>query len=206
LATNKKTVTDYKNINSFLQCANGYTSVPEELIELSNEKLKSVIGDAVLTSDTIITHPSPHLRTICERVEPDTDVTDIIAAMVTATKGLKDVSGIAASQVGIPKRVVGIVNTNINDWEYFINPIIVAADFPSTEVEGCLSLPGVSGHVQRSIWVEFEAYTPEWKPVFRQTVHYSQALQHEIDHLNGILFIDRCRREKIYHRNKDDKM
>ncbi len=58
--------------------------------------------------------------------------------------------------------------------------------------EGCLSIPGFRGVVPRSEWVTFEAVTPEGKKI-RKTVHGFEAriVQHEIDHLNGLFYVDR---------------
>lgn len=73
-----------------------------------------------------------------------------------------------------------------------INPTITRSEGSETDVEGCLSFPGITGQIPRSASVHVTATTLEGNPIhFIATGLLGRAVQHELDHLNGILFIDR---------------
>ena len=99
--------------------------------------------------------------------------------------------GLAANQVGSLQKVCVI---QLPEWEeaiVLINPEITEAEGEVELEEGCLSLPGYRGITLRSEKVKVKALGLDGKAVRIQTEGlFSQALQHEIDHLNGILFID----------------
>lgn len=98
--------------------------------------------------------------------------------------------GLAAPQIGVSKRVI-IVDVGEGLIE-LINPVIKEADGQQTDLEGCLSIPNNQGEVTRANQVIVTGLNRKGEQV---TVEGSgllaRALQHEIDHLNGILFIDR---------------
>ena len=95
--------------------------------------------------------------------------------------------GLAAPQVGILKRVVVI---DIGDGVLeLINPEIISSTGEQEEIEGCLSLPGVSGYTKRPMNVTVTAFDREGREiVITGTGLLARALCHEIDHLDGILF------------------
>ena len=99
--------------------------------------------------------------------------------------------GLAAPQVGVSIRVI-VIDTGEGLIE-LINPVITAAEGCELGTEGCLSVPGVYGEVERAANVTVEGFNRMGK-----TVHISgkgllaRALQHEIDHLEGVLFIEKA--------------
>lgn len=99
--------------------------------------------------------------------------------------------GLAAPQVGILKRIV-VIDIGEGLIE-LINPVIVEQSGEQIEVEGCLSIPGVQGEVKRPEKVTVKAQDANGKEI---TVHgeglLAIALCHEIDHLDGVLFIDKA--------------
>jgi len=109
--------------------------------------------------------------------------------------------GLAAPQVGILKRVVVIdVGEGLMELR---NPVIVKQEGEQTEVEGCLSIPGVAGEVKRPAKVLVEALNrDEEKIKVEGQGLLAVALCHEIDHLDGILFIDKVIR--FIDRNEKD--
>lgn len=110
----------------------------------------------------------------------------------TMVKG--DGVGLAAPQVGVLKRVV-VVDVNGMYLE-LINPEIVASSGNQCKVEGCLSVKGISGYVDRPKDVSVKAMDRYGKPfMISGTDLLAQCLCHEIDHLNGILFIDIMKEE-----------
>ena len=110
----------------------------------------------------------------------------------TMIKG--DGVGLAAPQVGVLKRVV-VVDVNGMYLE-LINPEIVSSSGNQCKVEGCLSVKGVSGYVDRPLNVSVKAMDRYGKPfMISGTDLLAQCLCHEIDHLNGVLFIDIMKEE-----------
>lgn len=100
--------------------------------------------------------------------------------------------GLAAPQVGISLRVVVI---HVPDWEpvSLINPEIVRRSGERRLDEGCLSVPGFRGEITRSLKVVAKGLDPETGKEIRvraQDDIMAEALEHEIDHLNGVLYID----------------
>jgi len=100
--------------------------------------------------------------------------------------------GLAAPQVGIGKRLIVVDVKDQYGLLKLVNPIIIRRDGRETAVEGCLSLPGLTGEVERDARVTVRALTwaGEEAEICAQGL-LARALQHEIDHLDGILFVDR---------------
>jgi len=103
--------------------------------------------------------------------------------------------GLAAPQVGAGKRVI-VVDVSPVEKETsplaLINPVIAERQGSVEGMEGCLSVPGVEGMVPRAEFVLVRALNEEGRPVqIRASALLARALQHEIDHLDGVLFIDR---------------
>ena len=108
--------------------------------------------------------------------------------------------GLAAPQIALSKRVTVIdvsFNKNPSDKLVLINPEVVVATGKQVEDEGCLSLPEIREKVARAAKVKVKAQdvTGKWFEVEGEEL-LARALQHEIDHLDGVLFIDRISRLK----------
>ncbi len=104
--------------------------------------------------------------------------------------------GLAGPQVGVGRRIVVVDVTNEDDGRHvhaLINPAIVESGKETDKAsEGCLSLPGLEEKVVRSTRVTVEALSLDGAPVrIEADGLLARALQHEIDHLDGVLFIDR---------------
>jgi len=108
--------------------------------------------------------------------------------------------GIAAPQIGISLRVV-IIDTKQGPLALF-NPEISAFSWrKKTDEEGCLSVPGVYGMVKRSMKISVCAYSHAGEKInFKAEGLFARVIQHEVDHLDGILFIDHAK--KIHSREK----
>ena len=99
--------------------------------------------------------------------------------------------GLAANQVGVLRRVIVIQLPEDEDPRVYVNPEIVHREGEREVVEGCLSLPGYQATITRAIWVKAKALDRTSKLIrLRADGLLAQALEHEIDHLNGILYID----------------
>ena len=99
--------------------------------------------------------------------------------------------GLAANQVGELRRVIVIQLPDEEEARIYINPEITLREGERRVEEGCLSIAGYKGMVTRSVWVRFRAldHTSELVKLKAEDM-LSQALEHEVDHLNGILYID----------------
>jgi peptide deformylase len=132
----------------------------------------------------------PVLRSRARDVPKVTDALRTLMGQMIETMRLAPGVGLAAPQVGILKRV--IVWENDEEQGQLANPVIVDQKGQIEGDEGCLSIPGLTYPVTRFQWVRVEGLNRDGEP---QTVEAEELtariLQHEIDHLNGVLFIDR---------------
>jgi len=138
----------------------------------------------------IETYGNPVLRQKAHPVEKiDSEVKRICEAMVEAMIRANGV-GLAAPQIGIPKRI--IVLDLEGDFHILINPELVETSGEQDESqEGCLSVPGVEASVARKRRACVRGMTLDGRQTeVKGEGLIARALQHEIDHLNGILFID----------------
>jgi peptide deformylase len=116
--------------------------------------------------------------------------------------------GLAAPQVGASLRVMVVGDETNRGVQALVNPIIAAQGGSVTAEEGCLSLPGVFAPVTRAEWVTLEAQDLEGAPVsITARGLRARVFQHEIDHLDGVLFIDRLEpvvRDRVKRRIKKE--
>lgn len=131
------------------------------------------------------------LRQACKPVrKPNRNIRALLRQMLETMYAANGV-GLAAPQVGIAKRLA-VVDVGDGPIE-LVNPEIVASEGEETDTEGCLSVPGMIGEVTRAQWVRVKAQDGEGRQVWVEGDGLlARALQHEIDHLDGILFIDKA--------------
>lgn len=133
----------------------------------------------------------PVLRTPAKKVKKiDGSIQRLIDDMIITMHGAHGV-GLAAPQVGVSLRVV-VIETPDDGLLELINPEIVKVSGERLLWEGCLSVPGYQAEVNRSRQVVVKALDREGKQIRLKAVDtlLAQALEHEIDHTNGILYID----------------
>ena len=137
----------------------------------------------------------PVLNKTCK---PVTEVTERIAELIEdmfETMYDADGVGLAAPQVGILKRIV-VIDVTGEDPILLINPVIIETSGEQTGNEGCLSLPGKTGVVTRPNYVKVRAYDEEMKPFeIEGTELLARAFCHEIDHLDGHLYVEKVEGE-----------
>jgi len=148
-----------------------------------------------MTKRLVLTSPNAELRKVSKEIplaEMTSPETKTLIQDLAETMKLENGIGIAAPQVNVHKRII-IVDVGQNQPKAFFNPKIVSRSFLKVDGEaGCLSVPGVFGIVKRNRAVTVEAYDQNGQPIrFRAEGLMSVVFQHEIDHLDGILFIDK---------------
>jgi peptide deformylase len=156
----------------------------------------------------VLRYGDPALR---RRAAPVGEVTpEVRATIADMTETMYDEVGIglAAPQVGISLRLIVVADEDGRGVQALLNPAIVDRGGEATGEEGCLSIPGVFAPVTRSAWVKIEAQDVNGGPLaIRATGLRARVLQHEIDHLDGVLFIDRVdpvTRDRIKRKIKKD--
>ena len=148
----------------------------------------------------VLKYPDPVLAKAGEKVTdfgPETaQLVEEMFESMYAAQGI----GLAAPQIGISKQIT-VIDTSFKerpeDKLVLINPEVIERRGKQNEEEGCLSLPDIREKVQRAEWVKVRAQDVKGEFVeVEGTELRSRALQHEIDHLHGILFLDRLSRLK----------
>ena len=139
----------------------------------------------------IIKFPDNTLRQRARKVKTiDRSIVRLAGDMIDTMHDAAGV-GLAANQVGVLKRVIVVQLPEDEDARVYVNPQIVHREGERLVEEGCLSLPGYVGTVTRSILVRFRALDLTSKLVrIKADSMLAQVLEHEVDHLNGILYVD----------------
>jgi len=148
-----------------------------------------------MTIKTILTEPNSLLRQISKPVETVGDeekkLMDDMLETMYAANGI----GLAAIQIGVPKRIIVMDLSRNNEKKeprYFVNPLIKNKDpLKSIYEEGCLSVPNQFAEIERpkNCEVEYLDYNGE-KKILKAEGLLATCIQHEMDHLEGVLFID----------------
>ena len=141
----------------------------------------------------IVNYPDPVLR---QRAKPLTEINKEVYLQVEEMMELMYQAqgiGLAAPQVGWTVRLFIIdVDGDLHGEKVFINPVITEEVGELNKEEGCLSFPGIMGKVVRAQRIKAQAYTLKGQKIEIEAEGLAaRAWQHEIDHLNGCLFIDK---------------
>ena len=158
----------------------------------------------------ILKYGDPVLRAKGARIETITDEVRQLADAMIETMNAANGVGLAAQQVGraLQLAIVDVAGVDdrpslmlidgqevqIDDWMpmVLVNPVLELGKEKEFGTEGCLSFPDISAEIQRSVVVRAKARLIDGREVeFEARGFLARALQHEVDHLNGILFIDR---------------
>jgi peptide deformylase len=171
-----------------------------------------------MTVKSILTEPNKILRQISKPIDQvtkeDQNLMDDMLESMYAANGI----GLAAIQIGIPKRIIVMdisKDKNIKVPMYFVNPIIKKKNLnKSTYEEGCLSVPDQFAEIERPSTCEIEYLNYNGiKKTLKAEGILATCIQHEIDHLEGILFIDYLSKlkksiiiKKLSKKNKVDRI
>ena len=148
-----------------------------------------------MTIRKILTEPDPFLRQKSKKVETvDNDIRSLMDDMLETMYSAPGI-GLAAIQIGVPKRVI-VIDISRGDEEknpkYFVNPEIISnSNNEASYEEGCLSVPGQFAEISRpdKCKIKFLDYYGKEKVLETEGL-LATCIQHEMDHLEGILFID----------------
>ncbi len=172
-----------------------------------------------MTRNDIITIPNPLLRTKSKRVSFfDNELKSLAGDMINVTldweahRQHETGAALAAVQIAKPMRLV-VIRENFEDkqnqqFHTLVNPEIVKSEgVPTEDLEGCLSVGDIYGKVLRYPKIKVKAFDLEGKPIrLTATGFLARVLQHEIDHTNGIVFVDRVSDpSKLFHLEPDGK-
>jgi len=148
----------------------------------------------------VLRYPHPALKQKARELgAADADVTAQVAAdLVDTMESFGHCVGLAAPQLDHPVRMVAVdvtghkKATTQNGLLVLVNPVVVEAEGAEVGREGCLSIPHLTANVRRATTIRVEAQSPEGESVAIQSEAFeARCLQHEIDHLDGLLFLDR---------------
>jgi len=135
--------------------------------------------------------PDPVLRQKAKKVSKiDKSVQSLIDDMIETMRSASGV-GLAANQIGVPLKIA-VVEIPGEEVIVLVNPEIIKREGERTIGEACLSIPGYQGEIKRSVCIKVKARDRTGRNIrIKGEELLAQALEHEIDHLNGILYIDR---------------
>lgn len=141
---------------------------------------------------TIVEYPDDILTTECEPVTTfDRALTRLVSDMYKTMEAADGV-GLAAPQINIAKQIA-VVDIGDGSGRFdLINPVILEESGEQTGIEGCLSFPGLYGDVKRAYYVKVQAQNRKGETYVLEAEDFlARAIQHEIDHLHGILFTEK---------------
>lgn len=146
----------------------------------------------------VLRYPHPVLKSRAAAVEPGADAEALASDLVDTMRASPACVGLAAPQIGVAGRAFCLdvsghrrVRTS-NGLVVMINPTIVEVDGREIIREGCMSLPTLTANVARALRLVVEGLTPAGEGLRLEADGFeARAFQHEIDHLDGLLFLDR---------------
>ena len=154
-------------------------------------------------------YPDPVLRVRCREIEVFDDRLRRLAADMVDTMYDAPGVGLAASQVGVEERICVVDPTAGEEkgtLQILVNPVIEEEAGGESDTEGCLSIPGITEKVARPYRIRVRAQDLDGSPMeFEAEGLHARVICHEVDHLDGVLFVDRLRglrRERAKRRLK----
>jgi peptide deformylase len=144
--------------------------------------------------------PEPVLRQTAKKVSKiDKSVQQLIDDMIETMRAASGV-GLAATQIGVPLKIA-VIEIPAEEVIVLVNPEIIKKEGERTIGEACLSVPGYQGEIKRSVCVKVKARDKQGRNIrIKGEELLAQVLEHEIDHLNGILYIDRVEEPDKLHK------
>ena len=141
----------------------------------------------------VLRYPHPLLKEVAAAVGEDDDAAEASGDLLDTMRSFPGCVGIAAPQIGIGLRLAAVDVTGhkkapvSNGLLVLVNPVVVRADGAEVAREGCLSIPHLTANVRRATHIEVEARGLR----FESEGFEARCVLHELDHLDGLLFLDR---------------
>jgi peptide deformylase len=168
--------------------------VPEEFRYLY---IKSDLRPVVKVPDPVLRQRAHEVAKVGKKTQM------LIDDMVRIMKKANGI-GLAAPQIGILQRIVIIAPDGMRPTP-LVNPVVVSSSGEFTGQEGCLSIPGLYGDVTRPSEIEVESLDRWGKPIrLRMKGMPAKVVQHEIDHLDGVLFTDKVDAKTLHWEHPDE--
>ncbi len=149
----------------------------------------------------ILRYPHPGLKRVARPLEPheSAEIERVATDLVDTMCSFPRCVGVAAPQLDEPVRMVVVdvsehprAPESAHGQLVLVNPLVVAASGAEVAREGCLSIPALTANVRRAVEVKVEALSPSGEAIVVESSGFeARCLQHEIDHLDGVLFLDR---------------
>lgn len=146
----------------------------------------------------VVRYPAAVLKAPADEIEPGPRAEVLARDLIDTMRASPACVGLAAPQIGVGLRAFCLDVTGHKKARscaglvVLINPVIVAADGTEVTREGCMSVPDFTGNVKRPSGVIVEGLSPDGRPHrYEADAFEARAFQHEIDHLDGVLFLDR---------------
>lgn len=161
-----------------------------ESVENDSEKLMNNEDSSMATLE-VIKYGHPTLRTVSTPYTKQ-EIEEAFVEDMLETMYEEDGIGLAANQVNVAKQML-VCSDRENEYVLFNPKIIATSETMKEDMEGCLSLPGLQANVRRFEKIIVKAMDQHWQSIeLKAKGLLAVVLQHEIDHLNGILYIDRA--------------
>ena len=157
----------------------------------SSEKIRQCVAD--IEQIRVVKYPDPRLKEATTEIETINDDVKTLAKKMLEVMFANNGVGLACPQVGVSVKMFVISPTfDPNDVHVYINPKIISGNKPVVEEEGCLSFPNIFCKIKRNSRLEIQATDLDGNTVTESlTGMAAKAYQHELDHLDGILLVDR---------------
>jgi len=146
----------------------------------------------------VLHYPAAVLKATAERIEPGAAATQLCADLVDTMRASPACVGLAAPQIGVGARAFCMDVTghpkarSCHGLVVLLNPVVLATEGTHVAREGCMSLPDFTGNVRRAQTITVGGTAPDGsEQEITADAFEARALQHEIDHLDGLLFLDR---------------
>ena len=159
----------------------------------------------------VLRYPDRRLKQVCEAIAGDERARAVATDLLDTMRSFPGCVGIAAPQIGELVRIV-VVDVSAHPKGagghgelVLVDPLVVAEDGADVSREGCLSIPDLTADVRRATTIALTATTPAGARVEIESGGFeARCLLHELDHLDGILFLDRVAslRENVFRRKR----
>jgi peptide deformylase len=160
---------------------------------------------------TVVRYPAAVLKTVAAEIEPGSDAEELCRDLVDTMRASPACVGLAAPQIGVGARAFCMDVTghpkakSCHGLIVLLNPVVLDREGALVTREGCMSLPDFTGNVRRAEAVTVGGLTPGGGTTeIAADAFEARALQHEIDHLDGLLFLDRVASvtSDVFHRKR----